>query len=131
MLCPRTVIESRPSMRRARSALRGIAGSMPVGRPSATGSAVVTSVATATRAVILMPSLETGQGVLLVVVFPSIERGDRLMVVLIRGSVDRGQLGARRGPSAHRRRGEWPAFVGELIRTGARVGSLEQSTFVA
>lgn len=65
------------------------------------------------------------------VVFSGIERGDRLMVILIRSSGDRGQLSARRGPSAHRRRGEWPAFVGELIRTGARVGSLEQSTFVA
>lgn len=78
-----------------------------------------------------MPGLEAGQGMLLVVVFSSVERSDGLMVILIRGSGNWGQLGTRRGPSTHRRRGEWPAFVGELIRAGARVGSLEQSTFVA
>jgi hypothetical protein len=78
-----------------------------------------------------VPGLEAGQGMLLVVVFSSVERSDRLMVILIRSSGNRGQLGTRRGPSTHRRRGEWPAFVGELIRAGARVGSLEQSTFVA
>lgn len=48
MLCPRTVIEGRPSMRRARTALRGIVGSMAVaGSTPATGSTVVASVATA------------------------------------------------------------------------------------
>ena len=128
MLYPRTVIEGRPSMRRARTALRGIVGSMAVAGSS---GGTVAGVATATGAVILVPGLEAGQGMLLVVIFSSVERSDRLMVILIGSSGDRGQLSARRGPSAHRRRGEWPAFVGELIRAGAGVGSLEQSTFVA
>lgn len=116
--------------------MRGIVGStMAVAgaTTSATGGAVVASVATATGAVILVPGLEAGQGMLLLLmmVFTSVERSDRLMVILIRSSGDRGQLGTRRGPSAHRRGGEWAAFVGELIRAGTRVGSFEQSTFVA